>query len=453
MFRKKVLSIAVSVFVLLISVEVYADSGSDVSCDDLQALQKIVNNLQSKYNEDITRLNKEIKLLKDENKNLKKDFVNKETLQAERLNKYEQAIKHVSQGDPTLADITDGVTIGYSATSVVQGVVSGANGTQGDKTDATWTADLEISKEFENGGLAFAHVEMGQGNGLDEDEVTFLSSINRDAGDSSASLEVTELYYEQPFAEDRFVITAGKIDSTCFIDDNEIANDETAQFLSGAFRNNSTIEFPDNNFGIRLGVDLLEGVLLNVGVVEGDGDFEDVADGVFSFAQVAVSSDFFDREGTYRFYGWYSGSDHTAIKDSLKTKENLYGLGVSFDQALTDSLTWFGRFGWAEADVSSIEYAWSSGVQVSGDVWNRSDDYLGIAVGQNILGSQVESSGTTNHKEGQLEFYYNYQVFDYLSVSPHLQVIWNPNGVSEESIAGASDSAVVVAGLRSQLSF
>ncbi|MBU1862843.1 MAG: carbohydrate porin [Candidatus Omnitrophica bacterium] len=368
------------------------------------------------------------------------------------ITKCEHAIQEATISPQGISQISEGIEIGFGATGLVQGIVNSANGMQGDATDATWTADLELTKEFENCGLAYAHIEMGQGSGLDEDEVTFFSSINRDAGDTSARLEVTELYYEAILLGERLLITAGKLDPTVYLDDNEIANDETSQFLSTAFRNATTVEFPDNNLGGRMGVQLINGLYLNIGMLEDDGDFEDIGDGLFTFAQLAYTPQFIKRPGTYRIYGWHDTSAHAALKDSGMSKKHNFGVGLSMDQELFDSVIGFGRFGWTDPAVSSIEYAWSSGVQVNGDLWDRKKDYLGIAVGQNIPGDGLKKSGSTNHKEGQLELYYNYQIYEHLAISPLFQVIWNPNGVAHEDI-GASDSTVTLLGLRSQLSF
>jgi len=62
-----------------------------------------------------------------------------------------------------------------------------------------------------------------------------------------------------------------------------------------------------------------------------------------------------------------------------------------------------------------------------------------------------------NHKEGIIEMYYNFQLFEHLALSPFMQIVWNPNGVSDEMFGnnsgGQSDTTVTVCGMRSQLDF
>lgn len=450
---KKGLSGVIAVFFLMMSTgTAFADQGN-VENEELKKLHAMVAQMEQRYQSKIQDLEKEVSSLRKQNASIEKSMESSFATQAKRLEACSEQISSVGLSGVQAPSIVNGLEIGFGATSVIQGIAGGGNGTAGDVTDASYSADLEITKEFENGGIGFAHVEMGQGDGIDDDEVVFLAPVNGDAANSDGALELTELYYEQPLWDERVVITAGKIDPSAYYDDNAIANDETAQFLGAGFVNGANIDFADVHFGARIGVQVSDSVYLNAGVVEGDGDFEDVADGVFTFGQLAYSPQFIEKEGNYRLFGWHSGVAHEALKDTAMTKEHAYGFGISADQVLNDYLTWFGRVSYASADVVAVEYAWSSGLQFEGDVWNREDDYLGVAFGQSIPGADLEKSRVTNHVESQLELYYNYQVFDHLSVSPHFQLVFNPNGVDEENVGGASDSTAAILSLRTNVSF
>jgi len=436
----------------------FADVGMDNEiAKRIKDLEKMVKNMELIHKKEMSNLVDRLEDLQQENRDLRKLMTNKEQEQKEFIVHCESALRDATVREPSVPFETEGLEIGLSATSVIQGIVNSDNTGVGDRTDSTWTADLEFSKTFENCGLAFCHVEMGQGNGLDDDELNLFSCVNRDNGNSGSTLTVTELYYEAIFFDERLLVTGGKIDPTAYLDDNEIANDETAHFLSCIFRNASTIPFPDNNLGLRVGAEICDGLYLNTGILEADGDFEDIFDRTFGFIQLAYSPDFIERPGTYRVYGWYDTQQHDLLEESIsgqpRKREDNHGFGVSFDQEVLDSTTLFGRFGWADESVSNIEYAWSSGLQINGDLWHRENDYFGVAVGQNIPGMQLEKSGATNHKEGQLEVYYNWQIYDHLAISPHLQIVWNPNGVADEDVGAGSDSTVTILGLRSQLDF
>jgi len=432
---------------------VHADMSAQEGMNErIASLETLVHQLYVSHEREMKEMASKISDLEMENKELRSYLSKGIKAQDEIIAQCKHTIREATISAQGIPQVSKGMEIGFSATGLVQGIINGGNGMLGDATDATWSSDLELTKEFENCGLAYAHIEMGQGVGLDEDEVHFFSTINRDFNETNARLEITELYYEAILLNERLLITAGKLDPTVYIDENEIANDETTQFISTAFRNATTIEFPDNNFGTRVSAQLIDGLYLNVGLLEDDGDFEDIGDGLFTFVQLAYTPQALERPGTYRVYGWHDTSAHTALKDSGMTKEHNYGFGLSIDQEVMDSVIAFSRFGWADPAVSHVECAWSCGFQIEGELWKRENDYVGIAVGQNIPGDGLEKSGITNHKEGQLELYYNYQLYDHLALSPHLQIVWNPNGVAHED-TGASDSTVTIIGLRSQLDF
>ncbi len=65
---------------------------------------------------------------------------------------------------------------------------------------------------------------------------------------------MTEACWEQELKSSgsSFIFILGKIDLTNYFDTNEVANDETTQFLSSGFINNFAVEWPDDKgFGAR----------------------------------------------------------------------------------------------------------------------------------------------------------------------------------------------------------
>ena len=102
-----------------------------------------------------------------------------------------------------------------------------------------------------------------------------------------------------------------------------------------------------------------------------------------------------------------------------------YGFGLNTEQEVTDSLRFFGRFGWNEDQHESYAYTEvgqtvSFGGDLSGHVWSRSNDKLGIAFVSNAikrdhqnylhyggLGFLLGDGGLTYAREDTLEWYYN----------------------------------------------
>ena len=372
-----------------------------------------------------------------------------------RISKLEEKLaKQEKSNEMGALSLFEGINIGAGATFIVQGSVN-ANSTEkkGENAiDVTYSVDLELEKEFRDYAKVFIHLEAGGGGGLDNDEVTLFSGVNRDAGDTKNRVEVTETWYEHYLLDNKLTLTLGKLDPTCYLDDNAIANDETSQFLGPAFRNSAALEFPDDNgAGFRIGFIPLEWIEINAGVFDDNADWEDITDNIFCFGQVNFKPNFLGKEGNYRFYGWHDDSCHMELIDTSKKEEENFGFGLSFDQQLTDMLTCFVRFGWEDPGVSNIEYAWSAGARVTGKVWGRNEDVIGAAFGQNIPGSDYGKAGNPGHNETHVETYYNIHVNEHLSVSPGLQVIWNPNGAA--SGGEGRDDTVIVFSVRAQVDF
>ncbi|MFA5410757.1 MAG: carbohydrate porin [Candidatus Omnitrophota bacterium] len=362
--------------------------------------------------------------------------------------------------------IAEGLEIGVGGTMIIQGTNNTNNATadvtkKEGRTDASYSADITIGKEFEEaGGRAFLHLEAGQGAGL-EDDLTLYSNVNRDA-DNDNNVRLTEFWYEQALFKDKAALTFGKLDPTAYFDNNEVANDETTQFLGRIFRNSPSIEFPDNTAGIRLAYLPLEWLEFGYGVFDGNSDWEKIGDNFFNIGQVAFKTNFFELPGNYRFLAWNNNAYHTKWLAAEKEKEAAYGFGLSFDQKISDIVTLFTRYGWqdpkvynpeilASGDLNySLEQSWSAGLQVEGKPWGREKDVLAFAVGQVIPSDDYkQATERLAKREGHLELYYRIFVNDHLSISPDFQYIWNPFG---KDVADDT-SAIFVGGMRAQVDF
>jgi len=382
----------------------------------------------------------------------------------ERLTAEEATPKTIQFADGTVEELNKlvlgGLDIGAGATFIIQGT-SNANGTDlsergEDVTDATYSIDLTVEKQFEDYGMAFIQLETGDGAGVD-DELQLFSNVNQDADDSDNSVSLTKAWYEHYFQGLPLTLTFGKIGADDYTDGNEYAEDECTQFLGAMFKHSPTIEFPSNTAGVRLGIAPTDSMDIDLVVSDADDDWEDVADELFFVGQLNFKPRLFDRGGNYRIIGWRSDRDHTRWDDALSVKKTTHGVGISFDQELTDNLGAFLRYGWQDPDVYlngaafSLEHAWSAGLQLAGANWNRQNDVLGLAVGQLMPSNEYEDAGTNLEAkdEGHFEAYYNYKVNEHLSLSPDLQIIWNPYGKD----AANGDDTIVVGGVRGQVDF
>lgn len=99
-----------------------------------------------------------------------------------------------------------------------------------------------------------------EAGGIDDASVGSYFGVNSDAVEGDWT-SLSEFWLERSASGGRILFRAGKIDLTggfqcrgCEggFDGNLYANDETGQFLNGAFVNDPTIAFPDNTLGLGL---------------------------------------------------------------------------------------------------------------------------------------------------------------------------------------------------------
>ncbi len=210
--RKPLLFLIVLTFVC--STSAFADESSLE--DTVRQLQKRIEALEKKVTDQdkyITTQNTSIQAQQQKIADYESKF-----------SQFEEKFKRVPG---TTTQLMEGLELGAGGTFIVQGTNNRNYAPAGEsvkksRTDGSYSADITLGKEFkEVGGRAFLHLEAGQGSGL-EDDLTLYSNVNRDAGDSEARVEVTELWYEQSLFKDRVALTFGKLDPTVYFDQNEV---------------------------------------------------------------------------------------------------------------------------------------------------------------------------------------------------------------------------------------
>ena len=356
-----------------------------------------------------------------------------------------------------------GLEIGAGITFVGQGTpnANNADATNGEESrfDGSYSIDLEVAKTFANFGMAFIHLEGGQGDTV-EGELSVFSNVNRDAGETNAHVDITEAWYEQYLFGNQLTVTGGKIDATGYMDTNEYANDECTQFLGHIFRNSAVIDWPDDNaLGGRIYITpkAINCIDIEAIYMDESGDWENIFSNPFVAAQInfmpakAFNCDEDKWSGNYRAYFWYNGAPHARVKDADDFERGNIGWGLSCDQKITDIYGVFGRFGWADPTKSDLGYDWSIGGQMIGHYWNRKEDVFAIAIGQAIPGRDYKDVNEFNKAETHLELYYSFKVNNYLTLTPDMQFIWEPNGGGTDS--DKDNDTIFVYGVRGQVDF
>ncbi len=340
----------------------------------------------------------------------------------ERIGAFETELQQQADGLGT-------VSWELSSTMVLQALT----GTDQDTSFATGSFDIVLEAPLWEGAVGVVDLEAVGGDGPDG-RLPSMGGWNGDAGSGQSAdgvdrLGVLEAFIATPLGSDATVLTFGKVDLGGFFDANALANDETAQFLTGSFVNSTAFEAPDPSAGVVLSYLPAASYDVNVAVSSTDNSGEEAFDKVFACAQIAHYTDALGADGEYRAYCWVDGS-----------RENLPGLGISMSQGLTGNVQVFARGAWQGSEESAPDAmmrAWSAGGQVGGF---HGEDVLGFAYGE----STSRDSGL--EVEGTWETYYQHPLSSHMVTSLHVAGMDSPGGNA------AQDDASVIS-LRLQFSF
>lgn len=306
------------------------------------------------------------------------------------------------------------------ATATIQGQPSGDN----KFSSGVGSFDILATTSFGNNSLLFFNLEAIGGNGPNEMVSTF-AGLNDDAGSTQSEDGLDRIYVLEAWAEfslfdESLTITAGKIDLTNYFDNNAYANDETSQFISGAFVNSAAFAVPDNSPGLRLRTTLFNRFFIQAGVASSNNSGWKIFDSLYTIGSVGfrLLQDT-DWEANIRFYTY----QHPSANYSA-------GYGVSFDETIFGKYSFFGRYGWNSngvKNVSGISNSWSLGGGFKQNI-AVSQFNIGVAYGE------IKPSEQLLKKEQIAEIYAKHQMNKWVYISPHIQMVWNPAGISGRHI-------------------
>jgi carbohydrate-selective porin OprB len=360
-------------------------------------------------------------------------------------------------------DAGKAIDIRADATIIYQGAThpNAIDNTKEKPNDATYSVDVFLEKNFSSlSGKALMHIEGGQGKGVGNKLLLF-NSVNRDV-DEENNVHVTEAWYEQAMLHDKFTFSLGKIDPTVNWDQNSFANDETRQFIGAIFRNNPTIEFPDNTLGLKAQASFPDWLEISLGLLSANCDLEKIDQHVFGIAQATIKTYFGTLAGNYRFIGWKNTCHHALWSDVSKNGD-AYGFALCFDQELPSGIGFLARYGYANpavfnvddrringAEYFSLKQCSSVGMQIRGNPWNRKNDVLAAAAGLITPSPDYRRAvGRSAENEGHAEIYYCIVFNGHFAISPDFQLIWNPFGKD----APNNRETISVIGARAQINF
>lgn len=294
------------------------------------------------------------------------------------------------------------------------------------------SVDLYAHTSFGPSTLLFFAFEAGSGVGIDG-RLPFDRAFNADAAPTRSSdgfdlLVMNEAWAEFTALDNAVILTAGKIDLTNYFDINQVANDETAQFLCDAFVNSAALVAPGPGPGLRARTVLLGRFSVQAGLVSSDSTGGTRFSDVFAIGSVGLK--IFpetSKSGNLRAYLFSPANVGGAT-----------GWGMSLDQQINGPWTVFGRWGENQSEVwetGGARRAWSAGLQ-----WERQGPGHGLTV--------AAAYGETREEAGSLsttfEAYASWQLNTWTTISPHVQAIRNESRMARTATA---------AGVRVQFNF
>ena len=357
-----------------------------------------------------------------------------------------------------------GIDFDASTTQVYQNNVKGGLSTHNQKGRYTGRYDLEFTFDgqkllnLEN-SMFYMHARGSwkHEGGTDPLSVGSYFGVNTNAY-GNRSFDIVELWYQQSFNDNEFILRIGKIDLTggfeckgCPVsfDCSSYANDETTQFMNGALVNNPTIPFPDEGLGVIGFYHPVEWWYISAGIADAQADVRETGfrttfhneDYFFGIAETGIITELDSAKGpmkgAYRLGMWYDPQPKTNTDDEDDT-EKLYrddnGYYLSFDQMLfkenSEDGQGFGtffRYGYASSKTNDLTNFVSAGVQYKGLFSGRDDDVLGFGFAKGFF-SESSSQTYTEDSETVYEVYYNVLVMPNVNVTPSMQYVTHPGG-------------------------
>lgn len=443
---------------------------------------------------EMKRLSSRVEALEQQNRTLENALASerisdKDPELATRVKAVETQVDAMKGPATKLAEALDGIEVEGSLTGVAQKVGAGDTASGAGESRANYRGDISVTLpggEMGNAeGKIFTHFRFGQGTGIGL-RPTYSSGANSTAFQTAAGADdsfaiLAQAWYQLKMplggdgakddAHEHLYLTAGKIDSFVFFDQNGAADDESAKFMNNVFVHNPLLDsggdIRADAYGFAPGAiaqyvnESEKGAEwgLSLGVFgSGPGaNFSGHLGNPYVIAQAETAARINHLPGSYRAYLWRNGRGSNY--DGIERKHS--GIGFSADQQVTENLTLFARYGHQLKGKVRFDRALTLGGELTGDDWGRARDSIGVALGALRTSADFRADAPTIDADGdaapdfgylasgsekQFELYYRYQLSDKVELTPDFQMISRPGG-------NGSAATVKVFGLRAKVGF
>ena len=269
-----------------------------------------------------------------------------------------------------------------------------------------------------------------------------------------------------PLARERITITAGKVSTWDFFDDNRYAHDPRSQFLNWALVGAGAVDYAADARGFTNGV-VLEwengtnavrtGAFMVARQVNGLSLEPQFLKGWQWLAQFEQAWQLGRRPGLLRLIGGLSRTRSatwnrltSAVQDGVEDTEPLRAFrtkgmaGLNLEQEISDSLGIFARLGWNDGRAQNwmfteMDWSASAGAALGGHAWGRAKDTVGAAFNLGGLSGAhrrfleaggigfITGDGRLRYApEAILETYYDVSLAPGLNLAANAQLLINP---------------------------
>jgi hypothetical protein len=347
----------------------------------------------------------------------------------------------------------DGSTITVFGNIFIQGGTAKGDEDAGtiSANDGLFAGGVIFGREFSNGGRALIKIRAGSGD----------NSIgsNDAVQNTKANIILSTIWYAQPLVNDSVEIKLGRI-GTIGGDSVVTGNPDFqpyTQFIHPLFTGEVSewdpyVEDNGDAWGISFDFSPTEIIDITYGYAGPTGKGNDTTETIYtegfgyttnlgsfpvympmqntiSGKTYHIDSDGFNaleinfkfiEDGNYRIKYWKLNEYKTDGNDTPQ------GIAMSFDQKLYYFLTVGFRYGqvlstkslpYTVKDNLSIKSSYSLAARLTGELWNRVEDCLAAAVGEEIYNIETSKSSSALI----CEIYYKYAINDYISISPSIQ--------------------------------
>jgi porin len=246
-------------------------------------------------------------------------------------------------------------------------------------------------------------------------------------GFNEREFALRQLYWQQNLADDKLVLSVGKLDAGNYYNGNRASNDNLLA-LNKSLSANPARFFPAEGIGFNVRVVPRDVFFVSAGIHDANAEGTETGlntafKGDYLYAaEVGVTPQLESGlEGIYRVAAWYNDPADQGGKDRG------WGIGLSATQFVTATSGVALRYGWQSADDIEVEQV-ASAQYLSYAGGTRSKDVWGVGVGWGR-----PSDGDLDD-EFVGEVFYRIQLTRNAQLTPDVQVIVNPSNAPDDDV-------------------